>query len=564
MKEHKLAISLQTFRQLARAVKVFLKSHVGGKAMFLAASLLLLMLTINGMNVLNSFVGRYFMSSIEKRDAAGFLRYAWLYVAVFAGSTVIAVFFRFCEERLGLLWRDYLTHRIVGHYIDQRIYLFLGNAGELTNPDQRITEDVRQLTTTTLSFVLMLLNGTITAISFSGVLWSISPKLFVIAVLYAAMGSGLTILLGRPLIRLNYQQSDFEANFRSELIHVRENADGIALTGNDSGIRDRVTKRVDDLVENFKRIIRVNRNLGFFIGGYNYMIPLIPTLVVAPLFMHQGVEFGVIAQAGMAFAALLGAFSLVITQFQTISSYASVITRLEEFLHAAEKAVLRSKACGITYSTLPDRFSYSDLTLRSTGEDGTVVLKSLNASFVSGERVLVNGPNRLGRTALFRASARLYDAGTGKISRPPGGKLVFLPERPFLPPLPLREALAPPARGKPATQEEMASVIREMGLEAAVKKHDGFDSASNWLEVLSLQEQQRLSIARAILAKPEFVFLEQLDSALSEAEEERVLKLLAGHGITCVSFGELAPDPARHDACLELKEDGSWTWTRLR
>ena len=344
MSEQKAAVIRQVFRQLRRAIMMFLKSPVGGKAKWLAASLLLLMLSINGMNVLNSYVGRYFMSSIEKKDTNGFVFYAWMYVAVFAGSTLVAVFFRFAEERLGLLWRDYLTRRIVSTYIDRRIYLHFEHSGAITNPDQRMTEDVRQLTTTTLSFVLMILNGTLTAISFSGVLWAISPKLFVIAVLYAAAGSALTILLGRPLIRLNYQQSDFEANFRSELIRVRENAEEIARSGNEGGIRDKLMSRIDELVGNLKRIISVNRNLNFFTGGYNYMIQLIPTLIVAPLFMHQGVEFGVIAQAGMAFATLLGAFSLVVTQFQAISSYASVITRLGEFVHASEEVAASNKA----------------------------------------------------------------------------------------------------------------------------------------------------------------------------------------------------------------------------
>jgi vitamin B12/bleomycin/antimicrobial peptide transport system ATP-binding/permease protein len=344
MNEIKAPTGRQFFRQLARAVMLFLRSPVGGKAKWLGASLVLLMFSINGMNVLNSYVGRYFMSSIEKKDTNGFVLYAWMYVGVFASSTLVAVLFRFSEERLGLLWRDYLTHRIVGAYIDQRMYLQTEQSGALTNPDQRMTEDVRQLTTTTLSFVLMISNGTLTAISFSGVLWTISPRLFVIAVLYAAAGSALTIWLGRPLIRLNYQQSDFEANFRSELIRARENAAEIARTGGEAGIKDRLMGRIDDLVANLKRIIAVNRNLNFFTGGYNYMIQLIPILIVAPLFMHHGVEFGVIGQAAMAFATLLGAFSLVITQFQAISSYASVITRLGEFTQAYEKAAARNKA----------------------------------------------------------------------------------------------------------------------------------------------------------------------------------------------------------------------------
>jgi vitamin B12/bleomycin/antimicrobial peptide transport system ATP-binding/permease protein len=326
----------QIFGQLVRAVKVFFKSPVGGRAKWLGSSLVLLMLSINGMNVINSYVGRFFMSSIEKKDKDGFVFYAWMYVAVFAGSTFLAVIFRFCEERLGLLWREYLTRRIVRAYIDEGAYVDFEQSHAISNPDQRMTEDVRQLTTTTLSFILMFSNGTMTAMSFSGVLWSISPKLFMIAVLYAVAGSALTVWLGRPLIRLNYKQSDYEANFRAELIHVRENAEQIAQSSQESTIRDKLMTRIDDVVSNLKRIIAINRNLGFFTNGYNYMIQLIPILIVAPLFMRQGVEFGVIAQASMAFATLLGAFSLVVTQFQAISSYASVVTRLGEFVHAYE------------------------------------------------------------------------------------------------------------------------------------------------------------------------------------------------------------------------------------
>jgi vitamin B12/bleomycin/antimicrobial peptide transport system ATP-binding/permease protein len=562
MNEHKVAV-VQTLRRLGHAIMVFLKSPVGGKAKLLAACLLILMFTIIGMNVLNSYVGRDFLSAIEKKDARGFVFYAWMYVAVFAGSTLVAACFRFSEERLGLLWRDYLTRRIVGAYIDRRIYLYFEHSGAITNPDQRMTEDVRQLTTATLSFVLMILNGTLTAISFSGVLWTISPKLFVIAVLYAAAGSVLTIRLGRPLIRLNYQQSDFEANFRSELIRVRENADGIALTGNESRIRDRLLTRIDDLVENLKRIIRVNLHLNFFTGGYNYMIQLIPTLIVAPLFMRQGVEFGVIGQAGMAFATLLGAFSLVITQFQAISSYASVITRLGEFVGAYEKTTLRDKASGIGYSTGADHFACSELTLRSADDGGKVLVRNLNVSFVSGKRVLVHGSNQAARVALFQAAAGLHDTGAGKIVCPPPEKLVFLPEQPYLVPSTLRELVVPSGKGG-VTDDEIAGVLREAGLEAAVKKHGGLDTERNWLEVLSFEEQQRLSIARAVLARPDFVFLAQLDSALGNLEQERYLRMFSNHGITYVSFGDRGPDPALYDAFLELNEDGSWTWTDIR
>lgn len=300
--------------------------------------LLALMVCINGMNVANSFVGRWFMSAIEARDTVGFARFAWMYVAVFAVSSALGALFRFTEERLGLLWREWLTRRITTAYIDRRLYLDGDDGPALSNPDQRMTEDVRQLTTTTLSFLLMVLNGTMAVLSFSGVLWSISPKLFLVAVLYALAGSAITIVLGRPLVRLNYRQSDFEADFRSELIRTREDGPEILAASRSGEIKARLNELIDSLVGNFRRITAVNRNLNFFTSGYNYFIQLIPVLLVAPMFMDGRVEFGVIGQAAMAFATLLGAFSLVITQFQAISNYAAVMTRLSEFVEHAENS----------------------------------------------------------------------------------------------------------------------------------------------------------------------------------------------------------------------------------
>jgi vitamin B12/bleomycin/antimicrobial peptide transport system ATP-binding/permease protein len=332
------AISRETLRRLIRAISSFLKSRVGGRARLLLAALLLLMLCINCMNVTNSYVGRYFMSAIEGRDAEGFVRYAWLYLAVFAGSTLVGVLFRFTEERLGLLWREWLTRRITRVYIERHLFLHFSEEDVVSNPDQRMTEDVKQLTTTTLSFVLMVLNATLTVLSFSGVLWNISPRLFVVAVLYALCGSLLTIWLGKPLIRLNYRQADFEADFRTELIGIQREGEKIAAAHSELSIKDKVNERIDSVVSNLRHIIAINRNLNFFTTGYNYLIQLIPVLLVAPMFIRKEVEFGVIGQSAMAFAALLGAFSLIITQFQAISSYASVMARLSEFVEQAENA----------------------------------------------------------------------------------------------------------------------------------------------------------------------------------------------------------------------------------
>jgi putative ATP-binding cassette transporter len=336
-----------TLRRLSSAIRAFLASPQGRRARWLFVALLLLMVAINVMNVMGSYVGRYFMSAIEIRDHAGFFLYAWWYVAVFVASTLFAVLFRLAEERLGLLWRESLTRRITDIYISRHLYLPRCGQSVLSNPDQRMTEDVKQLTTTSLSFLLMVINASITVLSFSGVMWQISPKLFGFAVLYAAVGSLLTIWLGRPLIRLSYERADCEANLRLELIRLRETAEHENQVLDTKNFHQLVAMRIDELVDNARRIIGVNRNLGFFSTGYNYMIQLIPVFIVAPMFMKGDVEFGVIGQAAMAFATLLGAFSLIVTQFQAISSYASVVARLSEFNEHAEK-------CGTDAGPVPD------------------------------------------------------------------------------------------------------------------------------------------------------------------------------------------------------------------
>ena len=237
-----------TVERFFQALRRFANSEAGWRAKLIFAALVALLCLANGLNVLNSYVGRNFMTSIADRNKAEFVRQAIFYVGVFAGSTVVAVIARFAEERLGLLWRESLTREAVRLYLANGTYYRLDASGGLANPDQRIAEDVRAFTVTTLSFVLMLLNGTLTIIAFSGVLWAISPLLFIVAVLYAACGSLVTFAVGRPQIKLNHDQLDKEASFRSALIHVRENAESIMLAHREERQTARLLDRFAELV----------------------------------------------------------------------------------------------------------------------------------------------------------------------------------------------------------------------------------------------------------------------------------------------------------------------------
>jgi putative ATP-binding cassette transporter len=330
-------LNRQTARRFVRAARDLLTSEVRRKAIGLLVLLLVFALSVNGLNVVNSYVGRDFMTAISGRDMPGFARLAILYIGVFAVATVVAVLYRFSEERLGLLWRSWLTKRVTARYLARRTYLRLRESAEIDNPDQRIAEDIRAFTTSTLSFALIFLNAILAAVSFSGVLWTISPLLFGVAVGYAALGTLMSILLGRPLVGLNYVQFGREADFRAALIHVRGNAESVALLRHEGRLRQRLMDRIDELVQNFRRITSVNRNLGFFTTGYNYLIQIIPILVVAPQFIRGEAEFGVITQSAMAFTQLLGAFSLIVNQLGALSSFAAVIARLGGFAEALEQ-----------------------------------------------------------------------------------------------------------------------------------------------------------------------------------------------------------------------------------
>ncbi len=560
MAEQRIAMNRDTLRRFGRAVKDFLTSEVRWHARGLLALLIAFALTVNGLNVVNSYVGRDFMTAISQRDHAGFVRQAVLYLGVFAASTVVAVLYRFTEERLGLFWRVWFTRQIVRRYLANRTYLRINISGEVANPDQRIADDVRNFTTTTLSFTLMSLNGALAVLSFSGVLWTISPLLFGVAVGYAALGTLMALYLGRPLVGLNYRQSDQEANFRAELIHVRENAEAVALARREGHLVARLLRAVDRLADNFRRITSVNRNLGFFTTGYNYLIQIIPTLIVAPLFIRGQVEFGVITQSAMAFAQLLGAFSLIVNQAQSLSSFAAVVARLSTLAEAVEK-ISAPTPKGIVTAEDDARIAYDGLTLVSPLDAATLV-RDLNVSIPRGTRVLVVGPDEIARAALFRATAGIWPTGVGTVTRPRPDAVCFLSQRPYLPPGTLRDVLST-GPDDTASDDRIRAALHDAGLEPVLTRAGGLDVERVWPEILSLGEQQQLAVTRLLLARPVFAVLDRVGDALRPAAFARALQRLGENSITYVALAEEVDAIERYDAVLELDVDGGWRWKRV-
>ncbi len=540
-----------------RVSKPYFISGARRKALWLLAALLALLLGMSGLNVVNSYVGRDFMTAIADRAPQ---RYGWLalaYLGVFAASTVVGGLSRYTELCLGLRWREWLTQDLIHRYLSGHAYYRVNLKREIDNPDQRISEDVRTFTTTSLSFFIILISSAITVAAFSGVLWSITPWLFVVAVAYPALGTTLAILIGHRLVALNNLQLKKEADLRHELVHVRDHADSLALDHREPKEEAALGDRLRWVVENYGAIIRVLRNLKFFSGGYNYLTQLIPVVLVAPLYMQGKVEFGVVMQAAMAFSQVFNAFSLVVEQFQDISQFSAVVNRLAALTEAIDERSVPEKV-PIRVAEDDRRLAFEGLTLR-TPKEGRLLVRDLSLEVPRGRRLLIIGPNGVGKSALFRAIAGVWQWGQGRIVRPPWDRVVFVPQRPYLLPGCLRDQLCDGAGGRDREDDRILEVLQSVNLGPVLERVGGLDAEHDWASTLSLGEQQLLAVARLLLTEPAFAFLDHTTSALSERRRDSIYQRLSETSITYISISDRHPSTDRyHDALLEIHEDGGW------
>jgi putative ATP-binding cassette transporter len=545
----------KALKESFRLIRLFLGSESRPRALSWMVALFLLLVTFNGLNVVNSYVGRDFMTAIADRRAGRYSFLALCYLGVFAASAVISAFNRFAEERLRLLWREWTTRRLMDRYLSNHASYRIAEAAEVDNPDQRMTDDVKAFTQTALAFILLALGATITSISFLGVLWSITPWLVLASIAYAAAGTGLTILLGRPLVRLNNVQLQREADLRYALIQTREKAEPIAVAGAEGDFSGRLHARLGAVVRNQRLIIRVTRNLVAFTGAYNYMIQVIPLLIVAPLYFRGKVEFGVVTQAAMAFAQVLGALSLIITQFETLSSFAAVSDRLDALVEAIDRAQRRPKGA-VRVDAKGDRIILDRVTLRDPKDEGTTYVRDLSLDLAAGDRLLVTGPNPQGKRALFLAVAGLWSDGDGRIVRPE--RACFLARHPLLVPGRLRDQLdvGGPPGASPPDEAKVAEALEAVGLGPALERLGGLESEHDWPNALSPGEQQRLAIARLLLTRPSYAILDHATDALPPDDLRPLLDALDAAGIAYVSFAADDDLLDHHDSALELAEDG--------
>ncbi|MEO6846349.1 MAG: ABC transporter ATP-binding protein/permease [Chthoniobacterales bacterium] len=556
---------LRRFAQLARAF--FLHSNKR-ETRWLVGALLFLCAAVGVVQVLVSYAGRNFMTSLEGKDLPGFYHNLWIYMSTFGLAVPLGVFYTYVRDRLALSWRQWLTHLLVKRYFFNRAYYRLRSSTRVDNPDQRIAEDVREFTSGTLGYLLMGINSCVTVVAFTGVLWTISWHLPAALLLYAGFGTVASILIGKRLVELYFHQFQKEADFRYGLIRVREYAESIAFYRGEKREHRDLTTRFAEVVKNTLRIIGWQRTLGFFTQGYNSLALIVPVIIVGPMFIHGKVAFGVVTQTEMAFASVLAALSVIVAQFESLSKFSAGIKRLgdlwDELDEYDTEDATEEKDAQIEVDETARFLKLTELTVQ-TPHNGKTLVSGMNFRLPRGKSALIMGESGVGKSSLLRTIAGLWMSGEGSIERPNINHLMFLPQRPYMVQGSLRAQLMYPLKDDDADDNAIRDVLEKVNLTELLDRVDGdFDRNVDWVNILSLGEQQRVSFARLFMRYPKLAFLDEATSALDEPNELMLYDRLKKLQLSYVSVGHRSTLRKYHDYLIVLTKDGKAEITELK
>ncbi len=524
------------------------------QAWLLLALVLLLSLCVTGINVAFSYIGNYFTNALVKKNQD----MAYLYVAVyFSGFLVgipIVAFYSYLQSYLGMRWREWMTGEFLGNYFKNRNYYEIETSGLIDNPDQRIMEDIRSFTRTSLSFLLVILGSLMDLISFTGILWSKSRLLVMVVLVYSVAGTLLTALFGRRLVRLNFSQLRYEADFRYSLVHVRDNTESIAFYQGEGPEVAHIDGRFRNVLKNFSLLIGWQRNLSFFTTAYSYLPVVLPFLVLFSLYFNGQIEYGDMVQANFAFTQVYAALSLIVSQIEEITNFAAGIQRLSTFADAVSPD--RTAAAGIQ-SKQADHFALDRMTLM-TPDNTRRLIENLSFSLARNDNLVVVGRSGVGKSSLLRAIAGLWTRGSGIVQRPPLDQIFFLPQKPYMLLGTLRDQLRYPRIQQDISGDALQRVLETVRLADLADRMGGFDLELDWADILSLGEQQRLAFARLLVNRPGFAVLDEATSALDRENEVHLYGTLKALGIHYISVGHRSTLLDYHDCVLELQGGDHW------
>ena len=534
-------------------------------------------LSIVGLLVLFNEWNARFYNALQDRNWHVFVYQLGYFCVLATAYVVVQVYQLYLNQWLQIRWRRWLTASYLDHWLaganHYRMQL-LGDAAD--NPDQRISEDIAQFIALTLALGLRLLNAVVTILSFMVILWTLSAAaplhlfgmsfsipgyLLWAALIYACIGTALTHLIGRPLIALNFQQQRYEADFRFNMVRVRENSEQIALLDGEGAERDRLLLRFGNVMANWYAIMTRQKKLIFFTASYGQAAVVFPFIMVSPAYFANVVQLGGLMQTANAFGRVQDALSVFVDIYRNLAEWRAVVERLEGF----DRSIASARAVAVTPPAIEVApgaapvVSFKDLVVRLP--DGVPLVNATDIVIRAGERVLVSGPSGAGKSTLFRALAGIWPFGAGTITVPKNARLMMLPQRPYFPIAPLAAAVAYPAEPGTFDSAKVAELVAAVGLPGLAER---IEEEAHWNRMLSLGEQQRLGIARALLHVPDFLFLDEATASLDEPSEAALYHLLQQRlaAATIVSIGHRATLAAFHRRRLAFAREGDRYWVR--
>ena len=551
--------------------KSYWSSEDKWRARGLLLAVIILSLGYTGLSVLLNNKRGVLISALSAHDEARF----WQTILVFTGTLVVYAplyaGYVYLRDRLGVEWRQWLTGNLIDRYFQNRAFYNLNYAeANIDNPDQRIAEDIKSFTHESLTILLAVVDSLLAIIAFTSVLWGISQPLILFLVIYAVIGTLTTIgVFGQPLMRLNFERLKTEADFRFSLVRVRENAEAIAFYQGEQYEADRIKGRFAEVFDNFKRLIFWELNLNILTNAYEFIPFILPAIVVAPGIFAGELEVGKVTEAQGAFIRIFFSLNLIVARFQSLTTFGAGVERLSSFLESLDlktpvvttegiPTTIETEVIGGAKSPTAQRLELAHMTLQTPNRERTLI-KDLSVELSTGEGLLIRGPSGCGKSSLLRAIVGLWDAGSGKIMRPPLEQMLFLPQRPYMVLGTLRDQLLYPHMDESIEDTYLSRILIQVNLPDLERQHGGFDTEQNWAQVLSLGEQQRLIFARLLINKPRYAVLDEATSALDAQNEKQLYQQLRDSGMTFLSVGHRESLSDYHQSILDISTDRTWS-----
>lgn len=562
---------VSTFRTIWRLAAPYFGSEDKWAGRVLLATVVAIELSIVGITVLINQWNARFYNALQERNWDSFVRELYIFSALAGAFIVLAVYQIYLQQWLLIRWRTWMTRQYLGHWLDHGTHyrMQLTEQGA-DNPDQRIAEDIRAFIDSAITIGLRLLNAIVTLASFAVILWSLSDAapfhvfgheisvpgyLLWLALIYAIAGTLLTHWIGSPLIALNFFQQRYEADFRFNLVRVRESGEQIALLRGGDAEQTHLLHRFALVIANWRSIMTRTKRLTMLTAGYSQFAVVFPFIVVSPAYFASRIQLGGLMQTASAFGSVQDALSVVITIYRTFAEWRSVIERLDGF----DRAVANARTTAVTPpSIVLTTYDGAAITLTNLSvrlPTGAPLIAADDLTFKPGDRVLLTGPSGCGKSTLFRAISGIWPFGAGDVAVPSDATGMVLPQRPYFPIGTLRDAILYPANAGSTDPASLAPLLEAVGLQAMAQR---LDEEGHWNRTLSLGEQQRLGIVRALVARPDFLFLDEATASLDEAAEAAIYRLLQDHlkGTAIISIGHRSTLHAFHDRHIKAERDG--------